>query len=129
MGKGMDKAGWNGFPSRRAASQARGKWRGIGMATYVEKCGGGGAPETAIAKFNDDASITLYLGNQTNGQGHETAIRQIASARLGIDAERITIVQGDSDVTPEGMTGGSRMVSVACRAPTGASAHNLHPAT
>src|SRR6266446_1883765 len=69
--------------------------------------------ETAVAKFNDDASITLYLGNQSNGQGHETAIRQIASARLGIDAERIAIVQGDSDVTPEGMTGGSRMVSVA----------------
>src|SRR5260370_31026440 len=113
MGKGMDKAGWNGFPSRRAASQARGKWRGIGMETYDEKGGGGGAPETAIAKFNDDASVTLYLGNQTNGQGHETAIRQIASARLGIDAERINIVQGDSDVTPEGMTGGSRMVSVA----------------
>ena len=29
------------------------------MATYVEKCSGG-APETAIAKFNDDATITLY---------------------------------------------------------------------
>ena len=113
MRKGMDKADWKGFPARRAQSAAKGKWRGIGMATYVEKCGGGGTPETAIAKFNDDASITLYLGNQTNGQGHETAIRQIASARLGIDAERIAIVQGDSDVTPEGMTGGSRMVSVA----------------
>ncbi|MFO1085544.1 MAG: xanthine dehydrogenase family protein molybdopterin-binding subunit [Reyranellaceae bacterium] len=113
MRKAMDKADWKGFPSRRAAAEARGKWRGIGMATYVEKCGGGGMPETAVAKFNDDASLTLYLGNQTNGQGHETAIRQIASARLGIDAERIAIVQGDSDVTPEGMTGGSRMVSVA----------------
>jgi carbon-monoxide dehydrogenase large subunit len=114
MRKGMEKADWKGFPARRAASEARGKWRGIGLATYVEKCGGGGMPETAIAKFNDDdATITLYLGNQTNGQGHETAIRQIASARLGIDAERFTIVQGDSDVVPEGMTGGSRMVSVA----------------
>ena len=113
MRKGMEKADWKGFAARRAASDAKGKWRGIGMATYVEKCGGGGAPETAIAKFNDDDTVTLYLGNQTNGQGHETAIRQIASARLGIDAERIHIVQGDSDVTPEGMTGGSRMVSVA----------------
>jgi carbon-monoxide dehydrogenase large subunit len=113
MRKGMDKADWKGFPARRAAAQAKGKWRGIGMATYVEKCGGGGTPETAIARFNDDASVTILLGNQTNGQGHETAIRQIASARLGIDAERINIVQGDSDVTPEGMTGGSRMVSVA----------------
>jgi carbon-monoxide dehydrogenase large subunit len=112
MRKGMAKADWQGFPARRAAALARGKWRGIGMATYVEKCGGG-PPETAIAKFNDDSTITVYLGNQTNGQGQETAIRQIASARLGVDAERIHIVQGDSDVVPEGMTGGSRMVSVA----------------
>src|SRR5258708_1360156 len=124
MRKGIEKADWKGFPARRAASAARGKWRGIGMATYVEKCGGGGFPETAIAKFNDDATITLYLGNQTNGQGHETAIRQVASARLGIDAECIRIVQGDSDVTPEGMTGGSRMVSVAGVATPGA-AHKI----
>jgi carbon-monoxide dehydrogenase large subunit len=113
MRRGMEKADWKGFAARRAQSEAKGKWRGIGMATYVEKCGGGGAPETAVAKFNDDATLTLYIGNQSNGQGHETALRQIASARLGIDAERIAIVQGDSDVVPEGMTGGSRMVSVA----------------
>ena len=112
MRKGMQKADWKGFSARRAASEAKGKWRGIGMATYVEKCSGG-PPETAIAKFNDDATITLYLGNQTNGQGHETAITQIASARLGVDAERIRIVQGDSDVTPEGFTGGSRTIAVA----------------
>jgi len=82
------------------------------MATYVEKCGGGGMPETAIAKFNDDASLTLYLGNQTNGQGHETALSQIASARLGIDIERIKFVQGDSDIVPDGFTGGSRTIAI-----------------
>src|SRR5476651_929349 len=72
-----------------------------------------GDSETAIAKFNDDASITLYLGNQSNGQGHETAIKQIASAKLGVDVERINIVQGDSDVVPDGFTGGSRTIAVA----------------
>lgn len=111
MRKGMEKADWKGFPARRDASAAKGKWRGIGMATYVEKCSGG-APETTIAKFNDDATVTLYIGNQSNGQGHETAITQIASARLGIDMDRIRIVQGDSDVVPEGMTGGSRTIAV-----------------
>ncbi len=118
MRKGMEKADWKGFPARRAAALARGRWRGIGMATYVEKCGGG-SPETAIAKFNDDDTVTIYVGNQTNGQGQETAIRQIASARLGIDVEKIHFVQGDSDVVPEGMTGGSRMVSVAGAATMG----------
>ncbi|MBS0547899.1 MAG: xanthine dehydrogenase family protein molybdopterin-binding subunit [Proteobacteria bacterium] len=111
MRKGMEKADWKGFASRRAQSAAKGKWRGIGMATYVEKCSGG-SPETAKAVFNDDGTVTIFTGNQTNGQGHETAISQIASAGLGIDIERIRIVQGDSDVVPEGMTGGSRTIAV-----------------
>jgi carbon-monoxide dehydrogenase large subunit len=112
MRKGMEKADWKGFAARRAQSVAKGKWRGIGMATYVEKCSGGGAPETAKARFNEDSTITIITGNQTNGQGHETALSQIASARLGVDIERIRIVQGDSDIVPEGFTGGSRMVAV-----------------
>lgn len=120
MLKGMEKADWKGFPARRAASLAKGKWRGMGMATYVEKCSGG-APESAIAKFNDDDTITVYVGVQTNGQGHETAFTQIMSARLGVDAERIRIVQGDSDFTPEGMTGGSRSIPVAGAAVLGVS--------
>src|SRR5260370_6059525 len=105
MRKGMQKADWKRFPSRRATSEARGKWRGIGMATYVEKCGGGRAPETALAKFNDDASITPYPGNQTNRQSHNTAVPQTPSARLAIHADRITIVPGDSDGPPAGING------------------------
>ncbi|WP_428665425.1 xanthine dehydrogenase family protein molybdopterin-binding subunit [Reyranella sp.] len=111
MRKGMEKADWKGFAARRAQSARAGKWRGIGMATYVEKCSGGG-PETVKAVFNDDATISLITGNQTNGQGHETALKQIASARLGIDVERINLVQGDSDVVPEGFTGGSRTIAI-----------------
>ncbi|HZP99888.1 MAG TPA: xanthine dehydrogenase family protein molybdopterin-binding subunit [Reyranella sp.] len=111
MRKGMEKADWKGFAQRRAGSAAKGKWRGIGMATYVEKCSGGN-PETVKAVFNDDDTVTLITGNQTNGQGHETAIRQIASARLGIDVERTRFVQGDSDVVPEGFTGGSRTIAI-----------------
>ena len=111
MRKGMDKADWKGFPARRAQSLAKGKWRGIGMATYVEKCSGGN-PETVKAVFNDNGTITLFTGNQTNGQGHETALSQIASGKLGIDIERIKIVQGDSDVVPDGFTGGSRTIAI-----------------
>src|SRR5436190_6668 len=111
MRKGMAKAGWDGFAGRRAQSAKDGKWRGIGMATYVEKCSGGN-PETVKAQFNEDSTITIVTGNQTNGQGHETALSQIASARLGIDIERIRFVQGDSDVVPDGFTGGSRTIAI-----------------
>ncbi len=76
---------------------------------------------SAIAKFNEDDTITVFVGVQTNGQGHETAFTQIMSARLGVDADRIRIVQGDSDFTPEGMTGGSRSIPVAGAAVLGVS--------
>jgi carbon-monoxide dehydrogenase large subunit len=111
MRKAMAAADWKGFANRRAQSAAKGKWRGIGMATYVEKCSGE-PQETAIAKFNADDTISVYLGNQSNGQGQETAMTQIMSAQLGVDAERIRIIQGDSDTTPDGMTGGSRSIAV-----------------
>jgi carbon-monoxide dehydrogenase large subunit len=120
MRKAMERAEWAGFAQRRAEALRHGKWRGIGMATYVEKCSGP-PDETAVAKFQDDDIIAVYLGNQTNGQGHETAFTQIMSDRLGVDAERIRIVQGDSDVTPDGMTGGSRAIPVAGAAVQGVS--------
>ncbi|MBM3645556.1 MAG: xanthine dehydrogenase family protein molybdopterin-binding subunit [Alphaproteobacteria bacterium] len=120
MRKAMVKADWAGFAARRLAALARGKWAGIGLATYVEKCSGG-APESAIAKFEADDTVTVYVGVQTNGQGHETAFTQIMSDRLGIDASKIRIVQGDSDVTPPGMTGGSRSIPVAGAAVLGLS--------
>ena len=98
-----------GLPARRAESLAKGKWRGIGMATYVEKCGRR-PPETAIAKFNDDGTVTIYLGNQTNGQGHETAI---APDRLGAARHRRRADPGRAGRhrrRARGLTGGSRMV-------------------
>jgi carbon-monoxide dehydrogenase large subunit len=120
MRKGMEAANWTGFSARRAQSATKGKWRGIGMATYVEKCSGE-PQESAIAKFNDDDTISVYLGTQTNGQGQETVMTQVMSATLGIDSGSIRIVQGDSDTTPEGMTGGSRSLAVAGAAVLGVS--------
>ncbi len=119
MGEAQRRADWEGFAAREADSKRKGKLRGIGMATYVEKCSGG-TPDTAIVKFNPDDTVTIYMSNQTNGQGHETAYTQIMSDKLGIDAEKIRIVQGDTDVTPNGMTGGSRAIPVGGAAVMGA---------
>src|SRR3546814_3132453 len=55
---------------------------------------------------------------QSNGQGHETAYAQIVAARLGIDMDRIRVLQGDTDLIARGNgTGGSRSIpegGVAC---------------
>ncbi len=112
MEAGMKKADWDGFAARKAETEKSGKLRGIGMATYVEKCGGGN-PEVADVRIDPDSEmITFYIGTMSNGQGHDTSYKQIMSDRLGIDTDKMTMVQGDSDVVPPGMTGGSRSVTV-----------------
>ena len=120
LAKAMEQADWKGFAARRRESEARGKLRGIGVAGYIEKCGGG-APETAVLKVGEDGRVTLLAGMQDNGQGHATTMTQLVSEKLGIDAETISVVQGDSDLTPNGFTGGSRFLAVGGAAAVGAS--------
>src|SRR6202045_49282 len=107
----MAAAEWPTFAKRRKQSERDGKLRGIGMATYTERCGGG-FPETASIEFKDD-KIELVMGNQEYGTGLVTAYKQIVSGQLGIDADRIDIIMGDTDRTPSGLTGGSRALAVA----------------
>jgi len=53
------------------------------------------------------------MGNQEYGTGLVTAYKQVVSDQLGIDADRIDVIMGDTDRTPSGLTGGSRALAVA----------------
>ena len=110
MQRAMAQADWKNFPARRATAMKLGKLRGIGMAYYIETCGAGPS-ETAQVIVDPSGKIKLLLGMQDNGQGHITAHKQILSEKLGVDAETIEVLQGDTDITPPGMTGGSRFAA------------------
>ncbi|MEN0074548.1 MAG: xanthine dehydrogenase family protein molybdopterin-binding subunit [Paracraurococcus sp.] len=104
----LEKIDWAGFPARRAASEAKGKRRGIGLAYYLEATGGG-PTERAEVRFANDGFAEVLVGTQSTGQGHETAYAMLTSNELGIPIEKIRIVQGDSDEIPTGGgTGGAR---------------------
>ncbi|HLN08252.1 MAG TPA: molybdopterin cofactor-binding domain-containing protein, partial [Xanthobacteraceae bacterium] len=107
----IEKSDWAGFAARRKTSEERGLLRGIGMATYTERCGGG-LPEIASIEFKDER-VELVMGNQEYGTGLYTAYKQLVSDRLGIDADRIDVIMGDTDRSPRGLTGGSRALPVA----------------
>jgi len=107
----MGAGEWSTFPERRAQSERDGKLRGIGMATYTERCGGG-FPETASIEFKDDR-VELVMGNQEYGTGLITSYKQLVSDQLGVDADRIDVVMGDTERTPSGLSGGSRAIAVA----------------
>ncbi|MCL4186426.1 MAG: xanthine dehydrogenase family protein molybdopterin-binding subunit [Rhodobacteraceae bacterium] len=101
-----------GFAARRALSRARGRLRGLGVASYIEAILGD-PTEGAKVAFEDDGTASLFVGTQSNGQGHETVYAQFLSDRTGIPVDRIRIVQGDSDLFARGGgTGGSRSVTV-----------------
>ncbi len=117
----LQLADWDGAASRRQEAKARGKLLGIGLASYIERCSGG-APEQARLEVAANGHVTLYIGTLSNGQGHETAFRQILCERLGVDFSAVSIVQGDSDkIETGGGTMGSRSVPVGGSAITAAS--------
>jgi aerobic carbon-monoxide dehydrogenase large subunit len=105
-------AEWDGFADRKREAARRGKKRGIGLSYYIEVCGGApGVP--ALLRFERDDSVTLLVGTQSNGQGHETAYAQIVSERLGIPFDKVNLRQGDTAALKTGsFTGGSRSVPV-----------------
>jgi len=104
----MRKADCAGFAERKKRSN---KLRGIGFGMYIERCGGG--PGDTVRLKVESGAVTLYSGMQDNGQGHTTTFVQLLSNKLGLDVEKIKVVQGDTDVVPaEGLTGGSRFLAL-----------------
>jgi nicotinate dehydrogenase subunit B len=58
--------------------------------------------------FHADGTVTIYTGKVDVGTGLRIAIAQMAAEELGIPAQRVTIVDGDTGVCPDqGGTGGS----------------------
>ncbi|MFQ5982746.1 MAG: xanthine dehydrogenase family protein molybdopterin-binding subunit, partial [Woeseiaceae bacterium] len=108
----LSRADWAGFADRKAESEACGKLRGIGLSCYVEISAALGGEQTSIA-FEKDGRVTVLIGTQSSGQGHETSYAQMVAAGLGVPLERIDIIQGDSQRVPSGVgTGGSRSMVI-----------------
>ena len=111
LDRGAEEADLAGFAARRAASEAGGKLRGLGLCYYIESILGS-PDETATIEITETGA-TLYVGTQSNGQGHETVYAQMIHDQTGLPLDAITIVQGDSDrIATGGGTGGSRSVTV-----------------
>jgi carbon-monoxide dehydrogenase large subunit len=91
----MVKAGYDGIAARKKEAGARGKYRGIGMCYYIESTMGD-PTEHAKVEFGEDGHVSVLVGTQSNGQGHETAYAQVLHQRLGVPYEKIRIVQGDT---------------------------------
>jgi len=110
MKRAMEIAGWKDFPKRARAAKKHGLVRGIGMSSYVEVCGTVGE-ETANVRLDPNGDVTILIGTQSSGQGHQTAYAQLVAEQFGLAPERVHIVQGDTDQVATGLgTGGSASI-------------------
>jgi len=109
LDKAVAQADWEGFAARKADARRRGLRYGRGLCFYVEIAGGGSTEEFADIRVAPDGVVEAAVGTQSNGQGHETAYAQVLADRLGLDIDRVRIVQGDTARLDQGHgTGGSR---------------------
>jgi carbon-monoxide dehydrogenase large subunit len=110
MKRAMEVGDWKDFPKRAKAAKKCGLVRGIGLATYVEVCGTMGE-ETANVALDRNGDVTILIGTQSSGQGHQTAYAQLIADQLGLAPERVHIIQGDTDTVATGLgTGGSASI-------------------
>jgi carbon-monoxide dehydrogenase large subunit len=108
----LKKADRAGFARREEESRARGMIRGFGLSSYIE-CTAWDDPEKGSVTLEKNGNFAVFIGTQSNGQGHETAYAQVVSQHLDVPLERIKVVQGDTDRVASGAgTGASRSIPV-----------------
>jgi len=109
------------FRRRQAEARARGRYLGIGLATFIEAAPGPRAPEgpsgpmgmeSMRLRLEEDGIVALFTGQMPHGQSHQTTLAQIAADEFGVPFEQVRVVVGDSDVVPFGLTGGSRSATM-----------------
>ncbi|HDL65063.1 MAG TPA: xanthine dehydrogenase family protein molybdopterin-binding subunit, partial [Proteobacteria bacterium] len=92
------------------------KRHGVGVASTAQAVGlGVGIPDYANVEIEleEGGGITLRTGASEIGQGNLTAYAQILAETLGCDIERITVIHGDTFLTPDsGSVTGSRSIHI-----------------
>jgi carbon-monoxide dehydrogenase large subunit len=86
---------------------------GIGVSSYVEITNPIAETEFGEVEITPDGGAIVRTGSFSHGQGHETTFAMIASERLGLPMEKITIQKGDTDDVASGSgTYGSKSVQI-----------------
>jgi len=99
--------------ARRRQNGGSSRQLGIGLSTYVEITNGISESEFGGVEITATGEAIVRTGSFSQGQGHETTFAQIASERLGIPVEKITVTKGDTDIVPRGTgTYGSKSTQI-----------------
>ncbi|MBI4285477.1 MAG: molybdopterin-dependent oxidoreductase [Chloroflexi bacterium] len=100
LARGKDQIGWE---RRHSTGQSTGsRKRGIGMACLIDVVGApisGADCSSASVRINGDGSVLLSAGTAELGTGSDTTLAQIVAEELGVSADAVTVVSGDTGST------------------------------
>lgn len=97
MHQGLERADWSGFAVREAESKARGKLRGLGIATFLEWTGGNALQERVTVQVTPDGMIEVFSAVNQMGQGIATTLAQLVVDTFGVPLSQVRVVLGDTD--------------------------------
>jgi aerobic carbon-monoxide dehydrogenase large subunit len=95
-------AGWADFPQRQTQARALGRYLGIGL-SHGLKGTGRGPFESGLVRVSPTGRVSVFTGAAAIGQGLRTALAQICASELGIRAEDVTVVPGDTSAVSLGL--------------------------
>ena len=110
MNQGLALSDWAGFDAREAASKLRGKWRGMGIATFLEWTGGNVFEERVMVTVKPEGIIEVFSAVQAMGQGIATSLAQLVVDSFGVPIDKVRIVLGDTDRGDGFGSAGSRSI-------------------
>ncbi len=111
----LEHADYRRLREEQAGRRRNGSSRqlGIGLSVYVEVTNGISETEFGALEITHTGEAILKTGSFSQGQGHETTFAMIASERLGIPIEKITVLKGDTDAVARGTgTYGSKSTQI-----------------
>jgi aerobic carbon-monoxide dehydrogenase large subunit len=121
-----DAIGWKELRAENERLRGEGVYRGLGVALAVEQSAYGPRAlaarkleltlgyDSAAIRVEPDGRVRVAVGLHNHGQGHETTIAQIAASELGIAADDIEVVWGDTDRVPYGLGTWASRSTVCC---------------
>jgi len=102
------------FRARQREARGRGRYLGIGLATFSERTGYGSPAfaargmeitpgwETVAITMDPSGAVEARIGASPHGQGLRTTLAQIIADQVGVAPENVRVVHGDTDRTPYG---------------------------
>jgi carbon-monoxide dehydrogenase large subunit len=102
------------FRKRQQTARSKGRYLGIGFATFSERTGYGSPAfaargmeitpgwETVYLTIDPSGFVEARIGASPHGQGLRTTLAQIIADEIGIDPQFIKVVHGDTDRSPYG---------------------------